>query len=72
MRAGQNRSAARRAMERGPQEPNVLTAAQKSELRRLAAEEPGHWRPQRLAAAVGLSVNAVQVRGGGGFGGRCS
>ena len=49
-------------MERGPQEPNLLTAAQKAELRRLAAEDPDRWRPPRLANAFGLSVNAVQVR----------
>lgn len=60
VRAGMNRAAARRSMERGPQQLNLLTAAQKAELRRLAAEDAEHWRPQRLAAAFGVSVDAVQ------------
>ncbi|XP_043238932.1 uncharacterized protein LOC122390258 [Amphibalanus amphitrite] len=59
-RAGMNRAAARRLMERGVQEPNLLTAAQKAEMRRLAADDPEHWRPPRLATAFGVSIGAVQ------------
>ncbi|XP_037083041.1 uncharacterized protein LOC119103565 [Pollicipes pollicipes] len=59
VRAHMNWNEARRAVERGPQEPNLLTAAQKLELRRLAADDPAHWRPQRLAAAFNLSSSAV-------------